>query len=126
MTYKEYEGKGYGIRTDVKELSEKAYKKIWIKEYEQKDAEEIFKKLGIKDPNSKLELPNVTKVWDSNLSKDEMSNLDYDIYKKINKMSIEDLKQKYTEIIGSSDKLEENDMKLALAKYSVKNPNYKF
>jgi hypothetical protein len=41
-------------------------------------------------------------------------------------MSIEDLKQKYTEIIGSSDKLEENDMKLALAKYSVKNPNYKF
>jgi hypothetical protein len=85
---------------------------------------------GIKDSNSKLESPPtptpVTKVWDSNLSKDEMSNLDYDIYKKINKMSIEDLKQKYTEIIGSSDKLEENDMKLALAKYSVKNPNYKF
>jgi hypothetical protein len=130
MTYNEYEGKGYGIRADVKDLSEKAYKKIWIKEYEQKDAEDIFKKLGIKDSNSKLESPPtptpVTKVWDSNLSKDEMSNLDYDIYKKINKMSIEDLKQKYTEIIGSSDKLEENDMKLALAKYSVKNPNYKF
>jgi predicted transcriptional regulator len=130
MTYNEYEGKGYGIRADVKDLSEKAYKKIWIKEYEQKDAEDIFKKLGIKDSNSKLESPPtptpVTKVWDSNLSKDEMSNLDYDIYKKINKMSIEDLKQKYTEIIGSSDKLEENDMKLALAKYSLKNPNYKF
>ena len=125
MTYKEYEGKGYGIRTDVKDLSEKAYKKIWIKEYEQKDAEDIFKKLGIKDANSKVELHNVTKVWDSNLSKDEMSNLDYNIYNKIDKMSIEDLKQKYTEIIGSSDKLEENDMKLALAKYSIKNPNYK-
>lgn len=115
MTYKEYEGKGYGIRADVKDLSEKAYKKIWVKEYEQKDAEDIFKKLGIKDPNSKT-----------------FKNLFYDNYNTIDKMTIDELKQKCSELLGGNKdeldallKKEEYYIKKALQDYCKENPNYK-
>lgn len=46
MTFREYEDQGYGVRTGV-DPSEKKFKKIWVQDYTQEKAEDLFKKLMI-------------------------------------------------------------------------------
>ena len=126
MTYKEFEERGLGVRTDVKDISEKSWKKVWVKNYNQQDLSELTKKIAIKGN----EIADEVQVkWDSfdnlkaklGLERDDAMSLG-DSITKIGKMTPDILKQKYTELIGGDDANLDN-MKLALLKYKIDNPS---
>jgi hypothetical protein len=126
MTYKEFEARGLGVRADVKDISEKSWKKVWVKSYNQQDLSELAKKIAIKGN----EITDEVQVkWDSfdnlkaklGLERDDAMSLG-DSLDKIGKMTPDILKQKYTELIGGDDTNLDN-MKLALLKYKIDNPS---